>query len=182
MEYYKQITLKDGRVCCLRNGTESDGQAVYENFNLTHAETDFLLAYPDESSFTAAQESKFLSAKAESENEALIVAVVDGAIVGTAGIDAVGGKYKVSHRAEFGISIAKDFWGLGIGKALTDACIDCARAAGYAQLELSAVASNEGAIALYKKAGFIEYGRNPKGFRSRVTGDYQELVYMRLEL
>lgn len=182
MEYYKQITLKDGRVCCLRNGTESDGQAVYKNFNLTHAETDFLLSYPDENSFTAAQESKFLSAKAESENEALIVAVVDGAIVGTAGIDAVGGKYKVSHRAEFGISIAKDFWRLGIGKALTDACIDCARAAGYAQLELSAVASNEGAIALYKKAGFIEYGRNPKGFRSRVTGDYQELVYMRLEL
>lgn len=182
MEYYKQITLKDGRVCCLRNGTESDGQAVYENFNLTHAETDFLLAYPDESSFTAEQESKFLSAKAESENEALIAAVVDGAIVGTAGIDAVGGKYKVSHRAEFGISIAKDFWGLGIGKALTDACIDCARAAGYTQLELSAVAENESALALYKKAGFIEYGRNPKGFRSRVTGDYQELVYMRLEL
>lgn len=182
MEYYKQITLKDGRECCLRNGTESDGQAVYDNFNLTHAETDFLLSYPDENSFTAEQESKFLSAKAESENEALIVAVVDGAIVGTAGIDAVGGKYKVSHRAEFGISIAKEYWGLGIGKALTDACIDCARAAGYTQLELSTVASNEGAIALYKKAGFIEYGRNPKGFRSRVTGDYQELVYMRLEL
>lgn len=182
MEYYKQITLKDGRVCCLRNGTESDGQAVYDNFNLTHAETDFLLAYPDESSFTAEQESKFLSAKAESENEALIAAVVDGAIVGTAGIDAVGGKYKVSHRAEFGISIAKDFWGLGIGKALTDACIDCARAAGYTQLELSAVAENESALALYKKAGFVEYGRNPKGFRSRVSGNYQELIYMRLEL
>lgn len=182
MEYYKQITLKDGRECCLRNGTESDGQAVYDNFNLTHAETDFLLAYPDENSFTAAQESKFLSAKAESENEALIVAVVDGAIVGTAGIDAVGGKYKVSHRAEFGISIAKDFWGLGIGKALTAACIDCARAAGYTQLELSAVAENESALALYKKAGFVEYGRNTKGFRSRVSGNYQELIYMRLEL
>lgn len=40
------------------------------------------------------------------------------------------------HRAEFGISIAKEFWGLGIGQALTAACIDCARKAGYAQLEL----------------------------------------------
>lgn len=182
MEYYKLITLKGGRECCLRSGTESDGAAVYDNFNLTHSETDYLLAYPDENSFTAEQESKFLNTKAESENEALIVAAVDGAIVGTAGIDAVGGKYKVSHRAEFGISIAKDFWGLGIGKALTAACIECAKAAGYTQLELSAVAANEGAIALYKKAGFIEYGRNPRGFRSRVTGDYQELVYMRQEL
>lgn len=182
MEYYKLITLKGGRECCLRSGTESDGAAVYDNFNLTHSETDYLLAYPDENSFTAEQESKFLNTKAESENEVLIVAVVDGAIVGTAGIDAVGGKYKVSHRAEFGISIAKEYWGLGIGSALTDACVDCARTAGYTQLELSAVAANEGAIALYKKAGFIEYGRNPRGFRSRVTGDYQELVYMRQEL
>ena len=30
-------------------------------------------------------------------------------------------------------------------------------------------------------AGFVEYGRNPKGFRSRLTG-WQELVLMRLEL
>lgn len=182
MEYYKQITLKDGRECCLKNGTDSDGAAVFDNFNLTHAETDYLLAYPDENSFTAEQESKFLSTKAESENEALIVAVVDGTIAGTAGIDAVGGKYKVSHRAEFGISIAKVYWGLGIGKALTAACIECAKAAGYTQLELSAVAENESALSLYRKAGFVEYGKNPRGFRSRVTGDYQELVYMRLEL
>ena len=29
--------------------------------------------------------------------------------------------------------------------------------------------------------GFVEYGRNPKGFRSRLTG-WQEVVLMRLEL
>lgn len=83
--------------------------------------------------------------------------------------------------AEFGISIAKEFWGLGIGQALTAACIDCARKAGYAQLELDVVADNASALALYKKFGFVEYGRNPKGFRSRNTG-YQELVLMRLAL
>lgn len=62
------------------------------------------------------------------------------------------------------------------------ACIESARAAGYTQLELSAVAENGRALALYEKAGFVEYGRNPRGFRSRLTGQYQELVYMRLEL
>ena len=49
------------------------------------------------------------------------------------------------------------------------------------QLELDVVADNARAIALYKKLGFVEYGRNPRGFRKR-TGDYQELVYMRVEL
>ena len=37
------------------------------------------------------------------------------------------------------------------------------------------------ALALYKSVGFVEYGRNPKGFRSRTAG-WQELVLMRLEL
>ena len=43
------------------------------------------------------------------------------------------------------------------------------------------VADNASAIALYKSVGFVEYGRNPRGFRSRFTG-WQELVLMRLEL
>ena len=53
--------------------------------------------------------------------------------------------------------------------------------AGYTQLELSVVAANTRAIALYQKAGLVEFGRNPRGFRSRTSG-FQEIVFMRLEL
>ena len=60
---------------------------------------------------------------------------------------------------------------------ITLACIQCAKQAGYAQLELDVVAENTRAIALYQKEGFVEYGRNPDGFRSRTSGA-QELVYM----
>ena len=64
---------------------------------------------------------------------------------------------------------------------LTEACIECAKKAGYAQLELEVVAENKTAIALYENVGFEEYGRNPKGFRSRFTG-WQEVVLMRLDM
>ena len=37
---------------------------------------------------------------------------------------------------------------------------------GGAVLELSVVADNARAMALYQRAGFVEYGRNPKGFYS----------------
>ncbi len=181
MKYHQIITLKNGRECCIRNGTEQDGQAVLDNFNLTHGETDYLLSYPDENSFDVMQESQFLKEKAESEKEIQLVAVVNGTVAGTAGIEAIGAKYKVRHRAEFGIGVAKDFWGLGIGQALMAACVECARAAGYLQLELSVVAENARAVSMYQKAGFVEYGRNPKGFNSRMTG-FQEVIYMRLEL
>lgn len=181
MKYNKIIMLKNGLECCLRNGTECDGQAVLDNFNLTHGETDYLLSYPDENSFDVVQESQFLKEKSESKTEIEIIAVVGNEVVGIAGIEAIGEKYKVRHRAEFGVSIARKFWGLGIGQALTAACIECARAAGYIQLELNVVADNKNAVSLYQKAGFVEYGRNPKGFRSKTEG-FQELIYMRLEL
>lgn len=181
MKYNKVITLKDGRSCILRNGTALDGQALLNIFLLTHSQTDYLLSYPDESTMTVEQEAQFLKDKTESRNGIELLAEVDGVVVGSAGIGCVGMKEKLKHRAEFGISVDKAYWGLGIGRALTDACIECARAAGYAQLELEAVAENKNALALYESVGFVEYGRNPKGFRSRLTG-WQELVLMRLDL
>lgn len=181
MEYYQTIVLKDGRNCVLRNGTERDGAAVLDIFNLTHEQTDFLASYRDESTHTVEGETEYLRRKAESDREIEILAEVDGTVVGLAGIGCVGPKYKTRHRAEFGISVDKAYWGLGIGRALTEACIACAKAAGYAQIELSVVADNRNAIALYESVGFREYGRNPLGFRSRLTG-WQTLVSMRLEI
>ena len=181
MKYNKTVKLKDGRTCILRNGTEQDGQALLDIFILTHSQTDYLLSYPDEAKMTADDEARFLKEKAESPNEIEILADLDGTIVGSAGIGCVGRNDKVKHRAEFGISVDKAYWGLGIGRALTDACIECARVAGYVQLELEAVAENQNALDLYESVGFAEYGRNPRGFRSRLTG-WQELVLMRLEL
>lgn len=181
MKYEKTILLKNGKEAMIRNGDASDGSAVFEVFNQTHAETDFLLSYPDENSFDPEQEAQFLKEKTLSPNETELVAVVDGRIVGTAGIESVGKKYKVKHRAEFGIGVLKAYWGLGLGKALTEACIQCARDAGYDQLELNVAAENDRALSLYRGLGFVEFGRNPRGFNSQRTG-YQELVYMLLKL
>ena len=167
MNYHKTITLKDGRTCILRNGTAEDGQALLDIFNLTHAQTDFLLTYPEESTHIAQQEADYLARKTQSADEIEILAELDGTVIGTAGIGCVARKEKTRHRAEFGISVDRAYWGLGVGRALTKACIECAE--------------NKAALALYKSVGFVEYGRNPKGFRSRTTG-WQELVLMRLEL
>lgn len=181
MRYRRVIALKDGRKCVLRNGTGQDAQAVLANFLLTHGQTDYLLSYPEEISFTLEKEREYLEKKTGSDREVELVAEVDGAIAGTAGIDSVGAAEKTRHRASFGISVDQAWWGLGIGRALTEACIECAETAGYAQLELEVVAENARAIALYRSMGFAEYGRNPRGFRSRRTG-WQEVLLMRLEL
>lgn len=181
MEYCKTVTLKNGAPLVLRSATYDDGEAVFRLFNDTHGETDYLLSYPDENSFDPMQESEFLQKLAESENSVMLLSFVNGVLCGTASIEAVGAKYKVRHRAEFGITVSRAYWGLGIGRKLTDTCIECAAKAGYSQLELSVVANNKRAVSLYEKVGFTEFGRNPRGFNSRTAG-YQTLVDMRLEL
>ncbi len=140
-----------------------------------------MLTYPDENSMTDEEESRFLDEAAANPRAIELGAFVDGVLAGTAGIEPVGAKDKVRHRAEYGIGLIREFHGLGIGRALTEACIDCAIAAGYTQLELDVVSTNEKAIALYESEGFTEYGRNPRGFLSRYTG-WQELILMRREL
>lgn len=181
MDYYQTVRLKDGRECVLRSATAEDAAAALENFILTHEQTDFLTSYPDEIVCTVEKEAQLLQRKAESEKDAEILAELDGKVVGLAGIDRIGRAEKTSLRANFGISIDREYWGLGIGRALTRACIACAEKAGYKQLELEVVAENDRAVALYKSEGFTEYGRNPLGFCSRTAG-WQALILMRLEL
>ena len=181
MIYSKTVTLKDGRTCVIRNGEAQDAEGVLANFIATHGQTEFLSTYPDETTFTVEYEEAYLKKKKEAERDAALVAEVDGVITGTAGIDLISRSDKVKHRAHFGISVDKDWWGIGIGRALTEACIECAKAAGYLQMELGVIADNERAISLYRSVGFTEYGRNPKGFRTR-DGRWQKDILMRLEL
>lgn len=181
MKYNKSILLKNGKTLLLRNGEEADGACLLKVFNDAHAETDYLLSYPEESTHGIEEEAEFLKMKTESPNEIEILAFVDGMVVGSAGIESMGSKYKVRHRSEIGISVLKEFWGMGIGRLLMEACIECAKEAGYKQIELTVVAENERAIGLYERLGFQEYGRNPMGFNSKFTG-YQEIVLMRMEL
>ena len=181
MRYAKTVLLTGGTELLVRNAVASDARALRDVMQRTHSETDYLLSYPDEQSVDDEQEARSLAETERSDNGVELVAVLGGRIVGSAGITAVGGRRKVVHRARFGISILKEYWGMGIGRMMMEASIDCARRAGYAQLELEVVVGNERAVSLYRCAGFEEYGRNPRGYRSAVAG-YQELVHMRLEL
>ena len=181
MRYVRAVELKCGLELLVRNAVELDARALREATQRTHAQTDYLLSYPDEQGTDVEREARSLAEMERSDNEVELVAVLDGRIVGSAGIAAVGSRRKVLHRARFGISVLKEYWGLGIGRVLMEASIDCARRAGYTQLELEVVADNERAVSLYRCAGFEEFGRNPRGYRSAAAG-YQELVHMRLGL
>ena len=72
----------------------------------------------------------------------------------------------MTHRGHvWGMIVAPDTRGQGIGKAVLSALIKDARRAGLAQLHLGVGTYNAPAIALYQSLGFRPYGTEPRALR-----------------
>lgn len=181
MKYYKLVKLKNGKACILRNQNCEDSNEILQHIILTSAETEYMLSYFDEITMTEEEERIHLSNIEASPDELLISAVVDGKIVANAGLSPVSKLDKCKHRAEFGISIEKKYWGWGIGSFIMSAVLEIARQAGYEQIELEVVTDKQRAISLYEKYGFKIFGKNEMAFRCR-DGQYQSLYLMSCRL
>lgn len=163
----KTITLKNGQTCLLRSPEERDAEAMLDYLRQTSAETAFMLRYEDEITLTPDDERKSLSDILDDPKRIMIAAFIDGKLVANTGFNPFRQTDRVRHRAEFGISIIKEYWGQGIGSALLSELIAAAKQAGYEQLELEVVTENERGIALYKKLGFETFGTREHTFKYR---------------
>lgn len=101
-----------------------------------------------------------------SPNSTGLVAVLDGQIVGNAGMNRLVGRR--IHSANIGMGVHDDFTGCGIGSALLGALVDTAdNWLAIKRLELTVYVDNARAIALYEKFGFETEGRlRAFGFRN----------------
>jgi ribosomal protein S18 acetylase RimI-like enzyme len=80
-----------------------------------------------------------------------------------------------------GMMVDPEVRGIGIGRALVEACIARCRASGEVELlTLSVTSGNEAAIRLYERAGFTRYGRLERAVR--VGGRYHAKDLMVLTL
>lgn len=109
----------------------------------------------------------------------VLVAVDDGAVVGTAEIrpNQVG---RGSHVANASFMVDPAAAGRGVGRALADEVLARARAAGYRAMQFNAVvATNTRARRLWESIGFTVVGRVPGAFRHARDGDVDLLIMHR---
>ena len=109
---------------------------------------------------------------------------LDGTLVAVAGEEPVGSIHvEVSRHGfgEFGMAVAREWRGRGVGAALVQAAIDWSREQGLHKLSLEVFPHNEAAIGLYRKFGFVEEGRLVKQYR-RSSGELWDAVQMGLLL
>ena len=102
----------------------------------------------------------------------MFIADESGRIIGELGIEVAG--YGV---ADFGMMVAADARGRGVGSALLHAAIEWARGHGAHKVALQVWPHNEGAIALYRKFGFEEEGRLRRHY-PRQNGELWDAIVM----
>lgn len=177
----KEYTLNNGISCILRSPEGKDAEAVLDNLRQTSGETDFMARYANEINMTTEEEADFLDALIIDPKSIMISALINGEIVANAGFSPIAPYEKYRHRAEFGISIKRKCWNMGIGSLLLSAVIEVARTAGYEQIELEVVADNVRALALYQKFGFAIYGIREMSFKLRdgsYTAEHLMILFM----
>ena len=83
--------------------------------------------------------------------------------------------------AEIGMLVIQGWRGRGLGRALLDAAIAWAKAAGAHKMALEVWPHNTAALGLYLHAGFVEEGRKRRHYR-RATGEIWDSVLMGMPL
>ena len=158
--------LKDGRKALLRSPKEEDVDGTLEYLRISAGETDFILRYPEEcAKYTPESEKALFERKNASPNEAMIMCIVDGRVVGNCEIS-FRTNLKTKHRAGVAIALISEFWNQGIGTKMFQELIRLAEERGdVLQMELDFVEGNSRARALYEKMGFRIAGVKPDALR-----------------
>lgn len=161
----------------LREAIPVDAKEILQVSRQIAEETDFLIM--DEAGLGLSEEllSLQLADLYESENNLLLVALADEKIVGMASVKAAP-EFTVSHIGELGISVLKEFWGIGLGSALLDEVIYWSETVSpLARLELTVQKRNERAIHLYQKFGFEMEAIMQRGARD-AQGAFLDVLLM----
>ncbi len=117
-----------------------------------------------------AHRARLTDSLAPGKVDLLLVAEMNGKVVGGSGLHPAGAALRRRHVMMLGISVVPEAQRQGVGTALMQAMCDYAdRWMGVLRLELTVYVDNAAAIALYRRFGFEMEGRH-RGYAMRDGG------------
>ena len=107
----------------------------------------------------------------------MLVACVEGEVVGNLGLETSPARPRVRHVGSIGMAVRDDWQGKGVGTALMEATLDLAdNWLNLTRIELRVYVDNSAAVALYKRFGFELEGTHRRlAFRD---GEYVDAYSM----
>ncbi len=159
---------KTGKEIVIRYIKKEDYKNMADYINTLSDEQTYItyqgqkLNYKDEENFVINQIKNI-----DNKKSVMLLVTHENNIIGVSGIDL---KPRVEdHVGVFGITIAKEYRGEGIGKKIMEIIIEEAKKnlTGLKIIILGVFANNPIAQSLYKKLGFIQYGNLPEGIKHK---------------
>lgn len=152
----------------IRYPTLEDLEVMFTYINTLSKEQTYIRYQGEEITFE--QESRYLAKQLEKINKNQAVQLLAFNTNQLIGISDILMKDRVeNHIGIFGITVAKEFRGKGIGKVLMERVLEEGLRK-LSQLKIATLevfANNHRAIQLYQKFGFKQYGLLPKGIKHK---------------
>jgi phosphinothricin acetyltransferase len=163
----------------VRDATDADLPAILDLYNALVPTTT--VAWTEELD-TLEQRRAWLAAQHQHDFPVL-VAEVDGEVVGFGayGWFRMDGRWPGYDRTvEHSIHVAEPHWGTGVGRALLEALVERAEAAGLHVMVAAVDGDNAGSIAFHERLGFTQVARMPEV--GHKFGRWLDLVFLQRNL
>jgi RimJ/RimL family protein N-acetyltransferase len=155
-----KIKSKSGQEIILRNPTTHDAAALIEFGKMGMSEVDCMVTLPEEFNVTLEDEVKFIQKLEDGPNSVAILAEHEGKMIGMIDFHGKTTRKRINHTGAFGMAVYPEYRGDGIGTLLIQTLFDwVSQHPSIRKVGLAVFSTNENAIKLYKKMGFIEEGR-----------------------
>jgi len=177
-----ETKTKTGKTVTFRYPTIKDVEILKNYINKISAERSFILLQGEQQNLE--EEQKWLKSKIESINKkecVFLMAFIENKLVGSSEITLK--PLARNHVGSFGITVGIDYRGEGIGKILMDLVVkeSIKNIKDLKIIELEVFANNPIAQDLYKKMGFIEFGRLPEGIKHKENFVDAILMYKKVK-
>jgi RimJ/RimL family protein N-acetyltransferase len=177
----QEFYAKSGKKIVVRDLSPDDVDALYAYITEIGMEDTFIEINP-KSLVTYEEEAKYVSdclEKIEKKKLLVLLAFFEDELIGNVNVEVQ--LRRKQHVGTLGILVKKAYRGDGIGKKLMELAINEAEEKlNLTQITLGCYANNSVGLALYKKLGFTEYGRLPKGVYRQ--GNYVDEVLFHKDL
>lgn len=161
----RHFWTKDGLPFLVRTARQEDAAGCLELVQATVREGLYSITAPDEFRLDEEDERARIARYVEDPDRLLLVAEAEGRVVGRLGLECAA-RQRLRHRATLHIAVAEPWRDRGVGTALMGCALDWSAAHPHIEkVSLTVLADNDRAIALYRRFGFREEGRQPREVR-----------------
>lgn len=168
------VEVKDGLRVTLRPAEEGDAAAILRGFDEVGAEEVYIGR--EGADRDVEEEREFIRSRRRDPHVLLMVAEVEGEVVGLGGVFPGRFGRKDAHVGNLGMWLLAPYRERSIGSAMMEYMLDWARGVGFEKIQLEVFSTNQRAINLYRRYGFEVEGVQRRAFK--LKGEYADGLLM----